>query len=283
MRKFLLIFTAFLFQNLHADHYVNKSVVSMHCEPNSMSEVISQAIYATPVNILQESGKWIKIQTPDQYQGWVKSKAIFYSDHSYPKTKNIARVNGLWTHVFHVNDTTPYPPLMTIPYGTKIEVISPKEQFHHRWIRVRLLCGRECWAQSADLDLTNHILSLDEMIEESQKLLGIPYYWGGNSSFGYDCSGFIQTLFLQMGIQLPRDAYLQARYTADVSHLKKGDLVFFDLKEHVTHVGLYIGENVFIHSVTTNKHGPHMVQKSRLSDAEWSARFAFARRVISLN
>ncbi len=76
------------------------------------------------------------------------------------------------------------------------------------------------------------------------------YLWGGTVAPNYDCSGLMQAAFLSTGIWLPRDAYQQEAFTKPISfsELKSGDLVFFGTLEKATHVGLYLGDNRYIHS-----------------------------------
>jgi hypothetical protein len=100
-----------------------------------------------------------------------------------------------------------------------------------------------------------------ENIERTaRKFLGRPYLWGGYSPKGFDCSGFTKTVFFLNGIDLQRDSSKQAGQgvpvplDADLSQLKKGDLLFFGPSarrgrpERVVHVGLYLGDKLFIHS-----------------------------------
>jgi hypothetical protein len=76
------------------------------------------------------------------------------------------------------------------------------------------------------------------------------YLWGGTVGPNYDCSGLMQAAFVAAGIWLPRDAYQQESFTKPISitALKPGDLVFFGTPEKATHVGLYLGDNRYIHS-----------------------------------
>ncbi|MEG4939745.1 C40 family peptidase [Microcoleus sp. F4-D5] len=76
------------------------------------------------------------------------------------------------------------------------------------------------------------------------------YLWGGTVGPNYDCSGLMQAAFLAAGIWLPRDAYQQEAFTKPISitDLEPGDLVFFGTPEKATHVGLYLGDNRYIHS-----------------------------------
>ena len=76
------------------------------------------------------------------------------------------------------------------------------------------------------------------------------YLWGGTVGPNYDCSGLIQAAFASVGIWLPRDAYQQEAFTKSIplEELLPGDLVFFGAAEKATHVGLYLGEKLYIHS-----------------------------------
>lgn len=76
------------------------------------------------------------------------------------------------------------------------------------------------------------------------------YLWGGTVGPNYDCSGLMQAAFVPAGIWLPRDAYQQEAFTKPISitALEPGNLVFFGTPEKATHVGLYLGDNRYIHS-----------------------------------
>ena len=85
--------------------------------------------------------------------------------------------------------------------------------------------------------------------------MGIPYLWGGNSSKGFDCSGFVQTVFRLMNVDLPRDASQMAEKGTEVplddslENLQIGDLLFFGkTMQRITHVALYLGNHLFIHA-----------------------------------
>lgn len=114
-------------------------------------------------------------------------------------------------------------------------------------------------------------------------LVGIPYRLGGNSpQTGLDCSGLVGHVFRQTaGMQLPRDsrAISDAAQPLARDELQPGDLVFFNtLNRAYSHVGIYLGENRFVHASSSRTGG---VMVSNLNDTYWRTRFDGARRVLA--
>ncbi len=119
-----------------------------------------------------------------------------------------------------------------------------------------------------------------ELVVNAMGFLGVPYKRGGNSfDQGLDCSGFVRLMYEQtVGLVLPRRSAEQAAATQpiDKSELQPGDLVFFNtLKSAFSHVGIYVGDNKFIHSPRSG--GVIRVEDMRVS--YWQQRFDGARRV----
>lgn len=89
------------------------------------------------------------------------------------------------------------------------------------------------------------------IINLAQQFLGVPYVWGGSSPNGFDCSGFVQYVYAQRGIHLPRTADIQITAGRPVakSELQPGDLVFFASDYvNISHVGIYVGNGQMIHA-----------------------------------
>jgi cell wall-associated NlpC family hydrolase len=119
-----------------------------------------------------------------------------------------------------------------------------------------------------------------DLVLNAMGFLGVPYKRGGNNfEQGFDCSGFVKAMYEQtIGLALPRRAAEQAAATQpiDKSELQPGDLVFFNtLKSAFSHVGIYVGDNKFIHSPRTGS----VVRVEDMGVKYWSSRFDGARRV----
>jgi cell wall-associated NlpC family hydrolase len=128
-----------------------------------------------------------------------------------------------------------------------------------------------------------HATASDDVSMYAVSLVGSPYRLGGISpETGLDCSGFVGHVFKQTtGILLPRDsrAISEAAQPLAWTELQPGDLVFFNtLNRAYSHVGIYLGENRFVHAASSRSGG---VMVSNLDDRHWRQRFDGARRVIS--
>jgi peptidoglycan DL-endopeptidase CwlO len=88
---------------------------------------------------------------------------------------------------------------------------------------------------------------LSPAIDIAQRYLGIPYVWGGESPSGFDCSGLVQYVYGQLGVNLPRVAADQARAgqpVASLAEARPGDLIAFG--DPVDHIGIYAGNNLMV-------------------------------------
>lgn len=261
--------------------YVNEPVVSMKEWPTSESKVVSQALFAEEVQVEKRSGEWVFIYTSDTYSGWIRSASFVQREEPYATNVQTSR---LAAHVYRAPDIE-YEPMVTLPYGSKIQALDLSCE---RWVKIRLPDSQEGYIQKGDIEKETVVHDKRELVAFSKKFIGLPYTWGGRSSFGYDCSGFIQMLYKQIGCELPRDARQQIvdgrLKKIEVGDLEPGDLIFFGKSEsQVTHVGMYIGDDQFIQS-TVQENKP-WIRISQLTDAEWNGRserfpYRAARRLI---
>ncbi|AOK04756.1 C40 family peptidase [Burkholderia sp. AU19243] len=121
-----------------------------------------------------------------------------------------------------------------------------------------------------------------DVVVGALNMIGVRYRWGGNSpDSGLDCSGFVRYVFQDtLGMSLPRRAEEMSRVGEKVSmsNLKPGDLVFFNtMRRTFSHVGIYIGDNKFVHSPSTGS----TIRVDDLDSGYWEKRFTGARRLES--
>ncbi len=121
-----------------------------------------------------------------------------------------------------------------------------------------------------------------KLLKNAKKHKGEHYVWGGTKPNAFDCSGYTQYLYRKEGVELPRTAYEQSKVGKEVSRfeLKKGDLLFFLTDKSrgipVTHVGMYLGNDKFIHAASRKKG----IIVSSFSKSRYSRLFVTARRII---
>ncbi len=259
-------------------------VANMYSAATEESDVVSQAIYGSNLKVLEESSSWMKVQTNDEYSGWVPMqdmRPLQSASSGYATSGRVAQVSSLLANVYRETDVTLHRPLLTIPFETRLEVIAQGQGDDADWFQVHLPDQRIGWIQAGDVDLQPRKLTIEQSITLGRRFLGLTYTWGGRSSLGYDCSGFTQMLVRSRGIIMPRDADLQAAWNGGVpvdrKKLRAGDLLFFgSAADHITHTGMFIGHDRFIHDTTYGRPG---VQISRLKDQPWTRLLVACRRV----
>lgn len=114
--------------------------------------------------------------------------------------------------------------------------------------------------------------------KEFQKFKNTPYKFGGIDSRGFDCSGFVNTVFKNaFSVKLPRTTTQMSSIGKNIkrNQLKIGDLVFFQPSKKYKHVGIYMGNNLFMHSSTSKG-----VIKSSLTNVYWTKKYKYARRIL---
>lgn len=265
----------------NADFVVARPVINMLSKPGGDSDVVSQALYGTGVLSLERQGEWTKIRTADEYTGWVRTADLQVSKPCcYGSEGKYVEVTSLAANIYADPDVTSHAPMLLLPWESRLQVDSAAET-NERWLKVHLVDGQSAFVQKGDVAATPAPLSIDEMLSLAHRFLGVTYTWGGRSSFGFDCSGFTQMLERQRGIEMPRDAGIQASWTGvtavERKDLQPGDLLFFGSSvAKITHTGMYLGSGEFIHDTT---HGHPGVQISHLDDMPWTKLLVAARRV----
>lgn len=162
-----------------------------------------------------------------------------------------------------------YLDLMEIPYENRDSSKSP----------LFFRGGKSTGTPVSPAALKGNTVNLaQKIISTGKKYIGVPYVWGGSTPSGFDCSGFVQYVFRQHGISLPRTSAQQYTVGTAVSKtaLKAGDLVFFNTSgSGVSHLGIYLGNGEFLHASSSKG-----VTVSALSNSYWAARYMGAKRVL---
>lgn len=242
---------------------VTISVANLRSQPKHSAELATQATLGTPVKILKNEGSWSLIQTPDQYLSWVDNGGIQpITEVELENWKNETKI--IYTSIFGSSYSEPNAESQVVSdlvAGGILELRGEENDFY----KVAYPDQRIAFVKKTEADLFETWISHTDPSEEnlvatSKRLMGLPYLWGGTSPKGVDCSGFTKTIYFLNGIVIPRDASQQIHTGEEIDddkhfeNLLPGDLLFFGTKatdskkERVVHVGMWIGNNEFIHS-----------------------------------
>ncbi|TMV47015.1 NlpC/P60 family protein [Paenibacillus mesophilus] len=221
------------------------------------NRVQTQVLFGTELFVGEERGDWVLVYIPGQmtskhvdgYPGWMP-KCQLAEPPSRP-------VGAAWAEVRAMRATlTLGSKELELSYLTRLPLLEVTADA----IRVITPVGEGLLSRK-EAEIARDPAKCGSLpahtgrsiAEEAVKFTGLPYLWGGLSSFGFDCSGFAYMMHRSQGIAIPRDASDQARYGDTIArdHLAPGDLVFFAADEgkgHIHHVGIYIGDGRMIHS-----------------------------------
>jgi cell wall-associated NlpC family hydrolase len=268
-----------LFATALPNAVVLQPVANMYWGPSADTTVVSQAIYGANVGLLEQKDGWAHIRTADDYTGWTPLSALL-PGKAYAVSGRVAEVQSLFAHIYREPNVTKHAPLITVPFESKLEVVADLKD-DARWLQVRLPDDHAGFVQTGDVSLAPKTLTIAETLEFARRFLGLPYTWGGTSSYGYDCSGFSQMLGRRRGLNMPRDAQPQAEWSGvtpvDRKDLQPGDLLYFGSSEKkITHTGIYLGDGKFINATT---YQTPMVRIDDLNEAHWTRLLVAARRV----
>jgi cell wall-associated NlpC family hydrolase len=243
-------------QNATFHAVVKISVADMRREPRFQSEMVNQVILGTIMPVLKEGEQFILAENWDGYQGWISRQAVLIERiEKINRWQTVDRIiitaTGGCVYRQATNDSDILTDLVA---GT----ILYRENKDTEYSTVRLPGSELGYVSNSSIeDLRKHEkipFTSENVILQARKFLGIPYLWGGTSTKGFDCSGFVQTVFRLLNQKLPRDSHQMALVGTSVpfnnhfDNIKPSDLLFFGHPDgKIDHVAIYIGEKRYIH------------------------------------
>ena len=260
---------------------VEFSTSYLRLKPDYESPLETQELMGTVVEIVGEQSYWREVVTPQPYKAWCTDQGLVEMNADELKAYEQApkvMFNDLYGHIYKepsmdsqtICDLVGGDLLRLAGICTYDEKML-KKALKGKWTNVMLPSGKTGFVPSKQLKLHNGFQSIsmgegsaesiskettDAIIAQAEKLLGVPYLWGGMSAKGVDCSGLVRISHIMNGILLPRNASQQIKCgeRVELDNLERGDLVFFgtpatdEKPMRITHVGIYLGENKIIHS-----------------------------------
>lgn len=243
----------------------------MLAEPNVLSTQISQFLHGHDALVLETSNDWLRVRGADQYEGWVHE--AYFTE----RNGNASGLTSGWKSdrpmSLGCSVTEMDGQLRKLPLGALLsegdsvqdgKVISAAER------RALFPCNGEAIVETA--------ISYFE---------GTYYQWGGITPWGCDCSGLAQSTYSLHGVQIRRDAALQATEGKEVVEgldgLQPADLLFFSDREdgYITHVALSRGERKIVHlTLYQGGHALDDLDSSHPRLKKLRSRFRFARRIL---
>ncbi|WP_345952541.1 C40 family peptidase [Mucilaginibacter sp. PAMB04168] len=212
------------------------AIIPIRAEGSDRSEMVSQLLFGETYELLERQDKWVKIVTAhDAYEGWISSNQVSllnYEDYLSLQQTDVIFTTQPVTIANKQSDNS----LLYLPAGSNL----PFYENGSSWINNEVFGINDPGDREADL------------IATAKTYLNTPYLWAGRTHFGIDCSGFVQAVYKQHGIQLRRDASQQVEQGTAVDFLpsaQAGDLAFFDNDEgRIVHVGIMLNSEQIIHS-----------------------------------
>ncbi len=201
------------------------------------SEMVNQVLFGETMMMLKEKKKWMRVRTLfDNYEGWIAKNQLEAIDES------LSKESDFWITADLLNTIELGNQSMNIPVASSLLGFNGSNGKF----------GSFEYGFSGNKMKRNEIIPDSDLLEKfTKQWLNAPYLWGGRTLLGVDCSGFSQTIFKMLGVDLPRDAWQQAQRGKPVNKLKDamtGDLAFFNDKEEIVHVGILLSNEQIIHS-----------------------------------
>ena len=214
----------------------NLSIIPLRAEASERSEQVSQVLFGEIFEITEWKEGWVKIITAnDGYPGWIGRLQFVMLAHldykSFKQTPPSITYRPV-TQAWKIANNS----ILYLPIGSSLSFLD----------------GNTCHIGTEQFEIIGEKGESENLVVTATSFINTPYLWGGRTHFGIDCSGFTQAVFKLQGINLLRDASMQAEQGYAINTLnevKLGDLAFFDNAEgKITHVGIVLNHDKIIHA-----------------------------------
>lgn len=225
---------------------VSTNLTGLYEKPTFGMPLSSELCFGTELEILDEERSWVFTRQKDGYLGWAYKP--YLTETALPNATHFIISPSVELRTMPTEGSEIFSRVVS---GTGITV----EDVHDQWSLIS--ANKRGWVPSSALRVIKNIpISLEEkrkiILEDSARMMGVPYLWGGTSGNGIDCSGYVRLLHRWVGVDVPRDADMQSEASRRVTEpFEVGDLFFFgegDSDRDVTHVGISLGGWRMIHS-----------------------------------
>ena len=222
---------------------IKTSYANIYKQPTFESELITQGLMWDYLELIESKDNWYRVRQWDDYTGWIHR--FYISEQEKQISENFYRVPVKSLDVFENQDNKEV--INQVLFGSCI----PVKLETHNSFEIYLPENEIGYIKNIPEHKSEKSLR-DRIIEKSEIFLGVPYLWGGSSSCGFDCSGFVQTMFKYFGINFDRDTSLQVKNhlinEINFNNVRKADLIFFYINDVINHVGFMIDNKRIIHS-----------------------------------
>lgn len=239
-------------------------VADIRRDPDPASELVTQALMNAQANAAETSGEWTRITLSD-YAGWIRSDQLEepvvkgfckVGEHCGTPLALVAVITAAHTHLFAREQgqetlgmvyLSTVLPLLDTTAEERVQVALPGER--SAWLArssIKIGSQEEPYPRQPVAAVTGY----------ARAFLGVPYLWGGTTSRGLDCSGFVQLCYRMGGYCIPRDAHQQhdfLSHSVERGVIQEGDLLFFG-SQSITHVALALNNTEYIHAEGQNYH-----------------------------
>jgi gamma-D-glutamyl-L-lysine dipeptidyl-peptidase len=273
---------------------VKVSVANLRSQPKHAAELATQALLGTPLKVWKKEGGWYLVQTPDQYLAWVDGGAI---ERQTPDDLALwlSASKLIYTELYgqaYAQPDAASQPMGDLVAGNILLAIGQERGY----VKAAYPDGRTAYVRAGECQpladwLGSRQPTGPNLVKTAKRLMGLPYLWGGTSAKGVDCSGFTKTAYFLNGVVIPRDASQQVHTgqavdtVGNFAQLQPGDLLFFgrpatdSTAEKVVHVGMWVGDQQFIHASNMVRLSSMDAQAPNYDDYE-RKRFLRAKRLL---